>query len=120
MLGRVSQAFEPKPISQLQLEREHGVSGAVRRRHRVAARRVREGRLQADRGVQGEQVHRQGGSGKGQSSRWRGAARRAKLSEFILSDNWNSIPFNNFGVILRCFKFRLSVELRKGSAPDWL
>ena len=73
MLGRVSQAFEPKPISQLQLEREHGVSGAVRRRHRVAARRVREGRLQADRGVQGEQVHRQGGSGKGQSSRWRGA-----------------------------------------------
>ena len=118
MLGRVSQAFEPKAISQLQLEREHGVSGAVRRRHRVAARRVREGRLQADRGVQGEQVHRQGGSGKGQSSRWRGAAQ--KLSEFILSEKWKLIPFNNFDVILRCFKFRLSVELRKGSAPDWL
>lgn len=83
MLGRVSQAFEPKPISQLQLEREHGVSGAVRRRHRVAARRVREGRLQADRGVQGEQVHRQGGSGKGQSSRWRGAARKTVRIYFV-------------------------------------
>ena len=57
---------------------------------------------------------------RGKVSRADGAARRAKLSEFILSEKWKLIPFNNFGVILRCFKFRLSVELRKGSAPDWL